>query len=204
MVAHLFDGSRHWALSEPQYWAYPLQSFACSVLLILGWRSYRLTAPGFSTTALALAAGGIAFVVWIAPQCWMAAAPRTTGFNPEFFGAAGGGYLANVGFRFFRLVIVVPLVEEIFWRGFLLRYLIDEDFTRVPLGAFSWKSWGIVMAGFCLEHARVDWLGAFVTGVLYNLVIYRTRSLSACVLAHAVTNLLLGLYVMKTRQWGFW
>jgi membrane protease YdiL (CAAX protease family) len=55
-----------------------------------------------------------------------------------------------------------------------------------------------------LSHASPDWPAAFVTGALYNLVAIRTRSLTACVVTHAVTNLLLGLWIMQTRQWGFW
>ena len=57
-------------------------------------------------------------------------------------------------FRFLRLVIVVPLVEEIFWRGFLLRYLINEKFTEVPIGAFSWFSFGVVTVAFGLPIRR--------------------------------------------------
>jgi CAAX prenyl protease-like protein len=65
-------------------------------------------------------------------------------------------------------------------------------------------SFGAVTIGFMLVHSTADWPAAAVTGALYNLVAYRTKSLSACVLAHAVTNLLLGLWIMATRQWGFW
>ena len=113
-------------------------------------------------------------------------------------------FLAVVGLRFLRCVVVVPLLEEIFWRGFLLRELIHPDFTKVPFGSFSWASFSIVTVGFCLEHSPADWPAALLTGALYNLVAYRTRSLAACVLAHAVTNLILGIYVMETKQWGFW
>ena len=102
------------------------------------------------------------------------------------------------------LLVVVPLVEEIFWRGFLLRLLIDEDFERVPFGTFSWFSFSIVTLGFALSHSPADWPAALVTGALYNAVAYRTKSLSSCILTHAVTNLLLGLWIMKTGQWGFW
>ena len=58
--------------------------------------------------------------------------------------------------------------------------------------------------GFMFEHSRPDWPAALITGLLYNLVAVRTRSLPACVTAHAVTNALLGGYVMYTHQWGFW
>jgi hypothetical protein len=148
--------------------------------------------------------GILALLLWIAPQQWLAAAPRMEGFDPAFFGATGWPYVVNVVVRFVRLVVIVPLLEEIFWRGFLLRYLINEDFTKVPFGTFSWLSFGVVTAGFCVEHSLPDYPAAILTGILYNWVAYRTRSLSSCVLVHAVTNLLLGIYVLQTGQWGFW
>ena len=55
-----------------------------------------------------------------------------------------------------------------------------------------------------MEHNPPDWVAALTTGVFYNWLAIRTRSLSSCVLAHAVTNLVLGFYVLQTRQWGFW
>ena len=202
VVGGLFEGHGHWWAAETRYWVLPLQTLVGGALLVRYWRHYQLRLPARAWIAVLI--GVIALVVWIAPQQWLHAAPRTDGFNPEFFGASGWPYVLNVGCRFLRLVIIVPLLEEIFWRGFLLRYLIDDDFTDVPVGAFSWKSFGIVTAGFCLEHSFPDWPAAILTGALFNLVAYRTRSLSACVLTHAVTNLLLGIYVMRTGQWGFW
>lgn len=202
VVAHLGDGRAFWVFSEPRYWVFPLQTIVCAVLLIRSWRYYELGPPRrpFFTTAI----GILALLVWIAPQQWLGAAPRLDGFDPAFFGASGWPYLANLTVRFLRLVVVVPLLEEIFWRGFLLRYLINEDFTKVPFGTFSWLSFGVVTAGFCLEHSFPDYPAAILTGVLYNLVAYRARSLSSCVLVHAVTNLLLGIYVLRTGQLGFW
>jgi uncharacterized protein len=95
-------------------------------------------------------------------------------------------------------------MEEIFWRAFLLRFVIDERFEQVPFGKFSWPSFWIVTIAFTFSHARSDWIAAFLCGALYNLVAYRSRSLNSCILAHATTNLLLGLWIMQTRQWGFW
>lgn len=102
------------------------------------------------------------------------------------------------------MVVVVPLVEEFFWRGFLLRFLIKDEFHTVPFGMFSWKSFSIVSVAFCFEHQMADWPGALVTSVLYNLVACRTKSLAACVVAHAATNLGLGIYILRTGQFGFW
>lgn len=189
-------------LAAPEYWIYPAQTLICAALLVLFWREFNLRAP---RKALFAAGIGLAvFALWIAPQQFLGFPPRVTGFDPVVFAAQPALYWGTVIFRFLRLVVVVPLVEEIFWRGFLLRYLINEKFTEVPIGAFSWFSFGVVTVAFGFTHSPADWIAALVTGALYNLVAYRTRSLASCVVAHAVTNLLLGAWIMATRQWGFW
>jgi CAAX prenyl protease-like protein len=151
-----------------------------------------------------LAIGALVFVIWIAPQQFFGFSPRLVGFDPEAVGRGSTLYWATVVLRFLRLVVVVPLVEEIFWRGFLLRYLVNERFTTIPVGTFSWVSFLGVTLAFGFTHSRPDWIAAFACGALYNVVAYRTGSLASCVIAHALTNLLLGLWIMQTRQWGFW
>ncbi|MEI8108443.1 MAG: CAAX prenyl protease-related protein [Verrucomicrobiota bacterium] len=196
----------HWIVAHPIYWIIPLQSLVCGFLLLRFWSSYSLRPP--RGVLFASAIGILSLILWIAPQQWFHAPPRLDGFNPNFFGGPASTpawpFYLNLSIRFFRLVVIVPLVEEIFWRGFLLRYFIDDDFHSVPFGSFTWKSSAIVTAGFCLEHSFPDWPAAIATGILFNLVAYRTKSLAACVLTHAVTNLLLGFYVLHTSQWGFW
>jgi len=189
-------------LAAPEYWLYPLQTLCCAALLAWFWREYefhRLARVGF-----VIAIAVLVFLLWISPQAFFGFAPRTEGFNPDLFAAQPFAYWATVLLRFLRLVVIVPLVEEIFWRGFLLRYFINEKFDTVPFGTFSWLSFSVVTLGFTFAHSRADWIAAAVTGALYNFVAYRTRSLSSCVLVHAVTNLLLGVWIMLTRQWGFW
>lgn len=195
---------RAWWWSEPHFWVFPLQTLVCGVLLLRWWRYYELRWPSPSACAIALGVGVLVLLIWIAPQLWLHAPPRLRGFDPGYFARDGWGYSVTVFLRFLRLAIVVPLLEEIFWRGYLLRVLIAQPFTAVRIGAFTWRSFGLVTAGFCLEHQPADWPAAIAAGALYNLVAYRTHSLSACVLAHAVTNLLLGIFVMRTGQWGFW
>jgi CAAX prenyl protease-like protein len=189
-------------LSSAEYWLYPTQAILCGGLLIWFRHKYdfdRLRRPFF--------AGFIAvvvFLVWISPQAFLGFSARTLGFNPDIFARQPLLYWLTTIFRFLRLVVVVPFVEEIFWRGFLLRFLVDENFGRVRFGTFSLLSFAVVMLGFGFSHAAADWPAALLTGILYNGVAYRTKSLSSCILAHAVTNLLLGLWIMKTKQWGFW
>lgn len=186
----------------PVYWTYPAQTVVCGALLIWLWREYEFGPP--RTVWFALLIGAAVFALWIAPQQFLGFEPRRVGFDPDVFAAQPALYWATVAFRFLRLVIVVPLVEEIFWRGFLLRYLINERFTAVVVGTFSWLSFAVVTIVFGFSHSRPDWIAALICGALYNLVAYQTRSLASCVVAHATTNLLLGLWIMQTRQWGFW
>jgi len=192
-------------VSNSQYWVYPLQTLVCGALVIVFWRHYRLAFPRglLFTVTVAL----LVLAIWVSPQELFGFSHRygdASSFNPTTFPPGSLAYWWRLAFRFLRIAVVVPFVEEIFWRGFLLRYLMKEDFESVPFGTFSWLSFGLVTVFFMLEHQPADYPAALLTGALYNWIAIRTRSLSACILAHAITNLLLGVYIMHTRQWGFW
>ncbi len=207
LLGGIFDGRAFWVFSKPQYWVHPAQVVICGALLARWWRHYEWRPP--ARVGFTVFIGVLALVLWVSPLAYVVEhffpkQTRTPGFNPAFFGADGLPYYLNVGIRFVRLVIIVPLVEEIFWRGFLLRWLIDQDFTKVPFGTFQWKPFSIVSLLFMLEHTPPDWPAALLTGALFNLVAIRTRSLSSCVLVHAITNLLLGIYILYTGRTGFW
>ncbi|HXM73750.1 MAG TPA: CAAX prenyl protease-related protein [Chthoniobacterales bacterium] len=192
----------HFWLSSAEYWIYPAQMVLCGCLLIWFWREYNFERPRH--IAFAVLIGVAVFLIWISPQQFLGSSSRVTGFNPDVFASRPSVYWMTIVLRFLRLAVVVPFIEEIFWRGFLLRFLIDENFERVPVGAFSLVSFVVVTVGFGFSHASEDWIAALLTGALYNGVAYRTKRLSSCILTHAVTNLLLGLWIMKTKQWGFW
>lgn len=194
-------GGGFW-LAAPEYWVFPLQTICCGAALIWYWRAYEF--HGFARVPFVIAIAVLVFVLWISPQAFFGFGARTDGFNPDIFAAQPTAYWTTIALRFLRLVVVVPLVEEIFWRGFLLRYFIDERFETVPFGAFSWLSFAVVTGGFTLAHQPADWVAAAVTGAVFNFVAYRTRSLASCVLVHGVTNLLLGIWIMRTKEWGFW
>ena len=189
-------------LAEPKYWIFPLQTVLCSALLVWFWKTYEWGAKWHVITAVLT--GLVVLALWISPQWLLGAEQRTDGFNPGLFAGSAALYWGTLILRFIRLVVIVPLLEEIFWRGFLLRYLIKEDFTKVSFGTFSWFSFGVVTVMFGLAHFGPDFIPALLTGAIYNLLAVKTRSLACCVLAHAVTNLGLGLYIMQTGQWGFW
>jgi CAAX protease family protein len=147
---------------------------------------------------------GIAvFVIWI----WLdkfVSYPHLgarTAFDPtQLSGSWWFGVFLCV--RFYGLALMVPVMEEIFWRSFLLRYLTQSDFERLPVGTFSASALGIMVAASALAHP--EWLVAIIASLAYAFWIKRTRSLFAAIVAHATTNGALGAYVLFTREWQYW
>ena len=218
IVGFTNEESGTWYRRMPLQWVYPLQTVV--TLFVLWWfrRHYEFRPVRGLGFAIMMAVVGIA--IWIAPGWafrhidadwgvlrYIGFAPRRHGFDPTSIQAAGPVWLATaIGFRFLRMVVAVALTEEIFWRGFLMRYLVDSDgdHWEVPFGTHRWFSFVVVTGAFVFVHQPVDFVGSAVYGALAYVVAVRTKSLTACVVMHAVANLLLGLYVMQTQQWGYW
>jgi CAAX prenyl protease-like protein len=210
-----------WWRHAPELWVYPLQTVVAGVLLWMCRAHYNL-AP-FRGFALAVILGVIGIVWWCLPAflwqiltasavtipswCeWLGIVERHDGFDPTIFQEQPFWHAATVVMRFVRMVIVVPFVEEIFWRSFLMRYVQADggDFQRVPFGRHTWPAFVISTLGFMIVHDKTDWLGALGFGCLMYFLAVRSKSLAACVLMHATANFLLGAYVVITKQWGFW
>ena len=217
--------SAPWWRHYPEHWIYPLQSILCLVLLFLFRKNYTLkwnvSAIGFGSL---MGVVGIAF--WILPTHlhmvlgyegeqegvlkWFGVMPRYDGFNPQDladkFDGSPAVYWATLLLRFFRAVVIVSLVEEIFWRGFLMRFLLDpdRDYWKVPFGKPAWISYSVVTGAFILIHQPVDYLGAFIFASIMYWVAVRTKSLMACVVMHGVANLVMGVYAIHYGKYGLW
>ncbi|WP_193214776.1 CAAX prenyl protease-related protein [Luteolibacter marinus] len=209
---------RHW----PEQWVYPLQTVACLAVLAKFWKYYEFRwSWKWSAAGVVFGAVGIGF--WLLPtvmydrlglsgettgwQKWLGLAARTKGFNPaEAFGAGTPAFWAALILRFVRAVVVVALVEEIFWRSFAMRLASDWEgnYWKRPFGEAKWKSYGIVTGLFMVAHAPVDYAGAFVYGSLTYLLCIWSKNLGACVVMHAVANLLMGLFAMTYGKYGLW
>jgi CAAX prenyl protease-like protein len=151
---------------------------------------------------------GLALVVpWIVLASLERDAGWTTGvgeraaFNPfAFCNESGLPPWAFVAIRAVGLIAVVPLVEELFLRGFLMRYVINEDFWTVPFGCLTFSAAAACLVYAMATHpsecvAAAGWF-AVVTGIAAA-----TRRPIDTILAHAATNLALGLYVLSTGNW---
>ncbi len=136
--------------------------------------------------------------LWVYLPEWLRPGARV-GLNPfEVFGAPAVAW-AYVTVRLFGLAVVVPVAEELFWRGFMLRWLDGDDWEKAPLGHFSRRSFLIVTILFTLAHP--EWFAAALYCILLNSLMYWKRDLWACVVAHGVSNLILGFYILISEEW---
>jgi CAAX prenyl protease-like protein len=174
--------------------------------LLWHWRhSYTPDiAPGLSPTGClaAVAAGLLALALWILPDPFLPKLGTPTGFNPYSFGCPQSVVYGLIAVRLAGAALVVPVMEELFWRSFILRYAINPNFRSVPLGTFTIFSFTAVSVLFGLEHYRV--IQGILAGIIYTLLVIKQKSLKGCILAHATTNLGLGIHVLYTQNWLFW
>jgi len=187
------------------YYLYPVKVLVVAYLLYRYRSEYReisLSDLACLPRTLAVCGTGLlVFILWVNMDWAFLASGKHQGFNPTLLPGKELQLIMTL-FRISGAVLVVPIMEELFWRSFLIRYIIDQDFEKVPVGAFTWASFIVTVVMFGLEHHLI--LAGMVAGIIYNLLLYRTRSLAQCVLAHAVTNLALAVYVMFTGKWYFW
>jgi CAAX prenyl protease-like protein len=178
---------------------YPLQTIVIAASLICFRKVYKAEIR-FSLDWTAIMAGVVVLLIWVLPEGLYPQIGQSE-FNPYDL-ASGEIVFLLIASRLFGAAIVIPFVEEIFWRSFAQRILIKSEFKEVPLGQFYWFSFVIVSLAFGFAHHR--WLPGIIAGVVYAAVLYRTKNLFSPILAHAVTNFLLGIYVIATEKWYFW
>jgi len=97
---------------------------------------------------------------------------------------------------------IVPLLEEVFFRSFLYRYLAKPDFLSVRLGTFAWRPFLITSLIFGFEHR--EWLAGVLCGFAYQGLVSWKERLGDAIMAHGITNFLLGVWVVWQGAWQFW
>jgi CAAX prenyl protease-like protein len=201
-VAYLLLLSANGLHPHAVYLTYPLMVFLVGWLLLFGWN--RLPEIRFKHPILSIALGLVGTVLWVGLYPWLGREnpDPQTGFNPRLFESTGI-QIGLIAFRLAGSTLIVPVMEEIFWRGFLQRTLIQENFEDVPLGTYTHLSFWGTTGAFVLAHAD-QWGVALLWGTMASLWFIRTKSLGDVILLHAVTNLALGIYVLSTGSWYFW
>ncbi|MCK5311634.1 MAG: CAAX prenyl protease-related protein [Desulfobacteraceae bacterium] len=184
----------------PEAYVYPVKAIVTTIVLVFIWK-YVKNEVCFEFDLIAVIGGIIVFLFWTGLEGVYPLIGNPIGFNPWELSSGSFVYILIV-FRLFGASLVVPIIEELFWRSFALRFLIDTNFLNIRPGTFSVFSFILVSISFGFEHYR--WLPGILAGFVYALCYYRTRNLFSPILAHAVTNLLLGIYVLWSGHWSFW
>jgi uncharacterized protein len=124
-------------------------------------------------------------------------------WNPHLaFGQGTGLAWFFILVRILGSALVVPPLEEVFFRSFLYRYLVNSDFLAVPLGLFHWTPFLLGSLLFGVEHNQ--WLAGILCGFAFQGLVCLKGRLGDAIAAHAITNLLLGLWVVGRGAWQFW
>jgi len=200
------NASPHDWASHIDLWVYPIKTAAVLGLLIYFWPQYRelkdkvFNGPG--EAILTIAVGLLVYAAWVRMDwLWAMQGDGTAqGYDPYLAGTGMGIVLA--GIRIFGASVVVPIMEELFWRSFLIRYLISSKFDSIALGTFTVFSFAATVILFGLEHDL--WLAGMLAGAAYTGLLYYTKRLWPCIVAHAITNFALGIHVLVTGEWRWW
>ena len=186
-------------------WIYGATVLIVGGLLAWFWREYGelvpQTWPALTEFALAVGVGAVVFVLWIQLDApWMRIGEPSAGFVPT--DAAGGLMWPLIALRWIGAALLVPVMEELFWRSFLMRWIQSPQFESVVPQRIGVKA--IVLSTFVFMLAHTLWLAAIIAGLAYAWLYVRTGKLWVPVIAHAVTNGALGVWVVWTQQWAFW
>lgn len=183
-------------------WMYALKVGTVLVLLVVFWRHYTelhslAVSPKWGLISVVL--GVVVWYLWISLNAdWMIIG-SPAGFDPRTGGEIDW---LMVAVRIAGAALIVPVMEELFWRSFLMRWIDNVDFQRVDPRAVSPLAVAITVVLFAFEHNQ--WLAGVVAGFAYSALYMRQRSLWSAILAHAVTNGVLGVWIVRSGMWTYW
>jgi hypothetical protein len=194
-------------LPLPPQWLWPIRFAIVLAVILFVSRPFLSLRPAHAWASIGI---GIAvFLIWIGPDVLFGYRHHWL-FENSLIGKAGSSLAPSLQHDYFFLsirvmssVLLVPVLEELFWRGWMLRWLIKTDFLKVPLGTYQANSFWVVALLFASEHGSYWDVGLFA-GIIYNWWIVRTKNLADCILAHAVTNGILAAYVLTAGHWEYW
>lgn len=211
-IVFLVIGSALSALQDYGYlsdwdsrWLYPFKVGAVLLALIWMWRHYSELVFPIAVKAMdwviAAIVGIVVFVLWInLDQGWATLGVESPGFNPSSDDGEIDWLL--VAFRLVGAALIVPVMEELFWRSFVLRWIDSSNFLQASPAGASLKAFMITAVLFGFEHNL--WVAGVLAGCAYGWLYMRSGNLWVPIFSHAITNGLLGIWVVRTGNWQFW
>ncbi len=191
-----------WMGMDPRWW-YAVRILLVGGLLAWFWRGYEELRSIAGVRALDWLLAGVVgvavFVLWIN----LTFVPLVFGNSPGFDPRTDGGIdWALAVPRLAGAVVLVPVMEELFWRSLVMRWIQDHDFLAVSPTRVGLKALCISAVLFGLEHHL--WFAGVLAGLAYGWLYMRAGNLWVPILSHAVTNGLLAAWVLYTQSWEFW
>ena len=183
------------------YWVYMLRTLV-GAWLIWEMRPF-VPEMKWALSWEAVVAGIALFVMWVAIDPYYPQAKASgPDWNPlAFFGQGSAVGVAFMVTRVAGMTLVVPPLEEVFWRSFLYRWFVRTDFENMPFNRFHPTSFLVTSALFGSEHHQ--WLAGALYGMAMQWLVLRKNRIGDAITAHAITNFLLGVYVCRTGAWQF-
>jgi exosortase E/protease (VPEID-CTERM system) len=177
---------------------YPLRVIAAGTTIWL-YRG-KMASIRWRLPTVAISAGAVVFALWI-----LVVSDQPDGdasIAATLAGAPRFAVIIWLTFRTLGSVITVPIAEELAFRGYVLRKLIDSDFEKVGFGQFTWLSFLGSSILFGMLHG--EWLAGIAAGMIFAATTYHRSKLSDAVCAHVTSNLLLSVYVLLFHKWSLW
>jgi exosortase E/protease (VPEID-CTERM system) len=177
---------------------YALRLIVAGAALAIGWRPLARLDWRFGWRGIAV--GTAVFAFWLGAAHLILvphAMPAPLGAMPAW------GRLLWIASRALTAVLLVPIAEELAYRGYLMRRLRAEDFESVAFASVGWGSLLVTAIAFGVLHGAL-WLPGIAAGVAYGLLLMRTGRMGEAVAAHATSNLLLAIWVLAAGQWQLW
>jgi uncharacterized protein len=193
------------AAGPARYWLYLLKML---VGLWCIWEMRSLVPEmrwALSWEAVVAGVGVFAIWVFLDPYYPKSSFLFTQGepWNPmKQFGEGSAMGLFFVAVRTFGSALIVPPIEEAFYRSFLYRYFVRIEFTEMSFKQLHWLSLIVTSALFGLVHFQ--WLAGFLCGLIFQYLVIRKNRLGDAMTAHAITNFLLGVWIYWRNDWKFW
>jgi CAAX prenyl protease-like protein len=194
-----------------RYWIYFAKTIAGAAMLLAVFRYIEELEWRFSWDAVVVGVG--VFAMWVGldevlirlglPNSYPKLNASASGWNPTAaFGVSSPLAVFFIIARILGSTLVVPPLEELFYRSFVYRYFSSKEFLSVPLGKFLPVPFLFTSVLFGVAHR--EWIAGILCGFAYQgLVIWKNR-LGDAITAHGITNFLLGLWVVWRGAWHFW
>lgn len=198
LLAILAAGAVSQAASSGFEILYPLRLMAGLCALVLYRR--KLAALDWHWSWRGPAVGVLVFLIWMVAAHFLLpekAIPEKLAMVPA---ALRGFWIVS---RIAGSILIVPIAEELAYRGYLMRRLVNADFESVPFHSVGWLALIVTAAVFGLAHGAL-WLPGIVAGLAYGLILVRRGRIGEAIAAHATTNALIAAGVLGWNQWQLW